>query len=104
MTAPATQRRWFRYVYASFSEGPDKPPVIGCVFSTEPPRFNKTRPSTPRPKAHEPRLPAGAKILEGDTLLQFARNNDDISGTEIASARDWLAWRWVPDYKPKAEE
>lgn len=104
MTAPATQRKWYRFVYAAFSEGPEKPPVIGCVFSSDPPRFNKPHGTRAQPKTAAPQLPPGAKVLEGGALLQFSRNNDDISGPEIAAAREWLAWRWNPDYKPKAEE
>ena len=120
MTGPATQtRRWRRYVYAAFSTIPDgkggevkdengKPKlsaVVGSVFSVHAPQFSHEHPKSPKPSGKEPALPTGCQITEGDTLITITRAKDnDVEPNEIAAARDWLSWRWIPGYRLKVEE
>lgn len=111
MTAPArqTKPRWSRWVFAAFSEGPDKPPTIGSMYSVYQPSFaGEVSKLARRKDVPAPNLPSNCKILDEDRVLQFTRysegGDNDLNPTEITAAREWLKWRWLPGWKPRPED
>lgn len=110
MTAPAPQQHYTQCVYAKFTHNaPTKNAdgsftqnspslVIASSYGTSAVVMNSKVPDIQKPKTKAPQLPAGITLESDERVIVFSQreNEREMSGPEVAQARAWLSWRWMP--------